>query len=1096
MKTNIILRNLIQHLFLILCMTFTVQILSAQNQKFTKYVNPLIGTSNTRTTSLWGSEGGTYPGAVAPFGFVQLTPETRTGDSNGYNYIDTTILYFSCINHPTGYPDGSSGMIHVMPVEEGVTIQNDKYCRTFSHNDEEAAPGYYSVLFRDNGTKVEVSAAVHTGIFRFTFPARVKPRIFLDDLGKTEMISKRMLSGTKYHTIISFNADYTNWKETSGGIILDFAPSDQENNSLILKIGVSSVDFESTLNNLRIETDSIDFDHFKMINRQNWDHALSVIEVEDSSRINKRIFYTALYHSMLMPWVISDVFGKYAGADGSVHLTRGKNQYGGFSAWDTFRSLHPLLCLVAPGRQQDMIQSILDHYQQCGSLPAGPMTGNHIIPIIVDTYLKGINGFDKELAFKAMKKCLASASASLDFSAYEQLGYVPAFCSESVTKTVEYAYDDWALATFAGKVMNDQNTLSGLTERSLHYRNLFNKEVIALLPRQGNTFNLDPGNTGYKEGDQWSYSMFVPHNPQDLVNLYGGDADFAAHLDSALSKQYILFDNEPVLHVPYLFNYANQPDITQKWVRNLMKTHYTDSPFGLPGNDDHGAMSSWYVFSAMGLYPTCPGKPVYDIGSPLFKKVTLNLQNGKKWTIQTLNNGADNIYIQNTLLNSKTYNKSWISHSTIEQGGEIMFNMDKTPVLKPQYIDHFEDPSDRKTMPDFQLSAFYPKQKQVVPDQLFYIRLMMLNKGSKGTKIVRLFVDGKEYGKKDFLMDEHSMLADSIGCRLYPLGVRMVRIDQLKENPVEVMQPPTKTPSLFQVLELKSNSIINNILPVEYSFVIRNKNGIKLSQIIPVSLDDSVCHEASLTLEPGEIKTIKKILVTRLDGIHKLRVGSKEIRFKSYNKNIDSKIIDIDFHLMDKTDTIHDQSGLLNHALIHQNAKDPERSIQGIRTDSVHFAEFARAECLDNLRDNITVMAWIKPLPGNRMFSDMIAKGDFIALQISGNNSLSWFAGGWGRGSCSARVPDNWINNWHHIAGVADGKYLRLYIDGIESGHAIIDKPANLSSHSKWMIGRNEEFPDQRFFNGIINHFKIFAEPLTETEIKEEMKKGEMKLKE
>ena len=1086
------LRTLGKYLFLLIGVTPVSLSLFAQNQKVTKFVNPWIGTSNTQTNSLWGSEGGTYPGAVAPFGFVQLTPETRNSDSKGYNYTDNSIHFFSCINHPTGYPDGSSGMIRLMPVEEGAAIQGDKYCRTFLHKDEEAFPGYYSVLFRDNGTKVEVSAAVHTGIFRFTFPADVKPRIFLSDLGKIETISKRMLSGARCHAIISFNADYNDMQEVPGGCILNFSATKQDKNILILKIGVSLVDFESTLNNLRIETDSIDFDKFTLMNRKKWDQALSVIEVDDSSRINKTIFYTALYHSMLMPWVISDVFGKYMGADGSVHQAKGKNQYGGFSAWDTFRSLHPLLCLVAPDRQLDMIHSMLDNFKQCGSLPAGPMTGNHIIPIIVDSYLKGINGFDKGLAFKAMKSCLASASASIDFSAYKQLGYVPAFCSESVTKTVEFAYDDWALAQFAGKVMNDPEISTNLMERSLNYQNLFSHEVLALLPRKGNTFNTDPANIGYKEGDQWSYSMFVPHNPQDLVNLFGGDTEFAAHLDSALAKQYILFDNEPVLHVPYLFNYANRPDITQKWVRKLMKTHYTNSPFGLPGNDDHGALSSWYVFSAMGLYPTCPGKPLYDIGSPLFKKVTLNLLNGKKWTIQSINNGPYNLYIQNTRLNSKVYNKSWISHSIIEQGGEVTYEMDRAPVLKPHYIDHFEDPSDKKTMPDFQLSAFYPKQKQVVPDQLLYIRFMILNRGSKGTKIVRLFVDGKEYGKKNFLMDENSVVADSIGCRLYPLGVRMIRIDQLKENPVEVMKPTAKTPPLLKVLDLKSNSIIGNTLPIEYSFMIQNKSGIKMSQIIPVSLDDSIFHEAVVILEPGELKTINKSLIVKRDGIHKLRVGSKVIQFKRYSKNTDSKTIDINFNISVKSDTIVDRSGLWNHALLHQKPDDTSHLIQGIQTDSVRFAEFTRAESLDNLRDKITVMAWVKPSSGNGRLSDIITKGDFIALQASGNKSLSWFAGGWGRGSCSAELSDNWINNWHHIAGVADGNYLRLYIDGVESGHVTIDKPANLSSHAKWMIGRNEEFPDQRFFNGIVDHFKIFVEPLTEAEIKEEMKKGEM----
>lgn len=1085
------IRTYSTRLSLILCFSVIYLGLSAQVTPVIDLVNPFIGTSNTQTATLWGSEGGTYPGAVAPFGYVQLTPETRITDPKGYNYQDSSIYFFSCIKHPTGYPDGSSGKIHVMAAEEGKTIVTGKYNRPFSHKDEVATPGYYRVLFTDNGTMIEVTATERTGMFRFTFAPNIKPRILLSDLGKIESISGRVLSSDTSHAIMSFSADFIGKEEIKGGCILSFPAGEPGKNTLIMKIGVSTVDFESTLNNLHAEADTWDFDQLKLQNQQKWNKALSVISVEDSSKTNKTIFYTALYHSLLMPWIISDTQGKYMGADKLIHTTKGKNQYAGFSAWDTFRSLHPLLCLIAPGRQQDMVLSMLDRFEQSGLLPTDLMTANHIIPVIVDTYLKGICGFDKALAYKAMKSCLGTASGSVDFSAYRQLGYVPSSLSESVTKSVEFAYDDWALAQFAELVMEDHTEAAKLLNRSFNYRNLFNPEVMAMLPRLGTNFTLNPGNTGYKEGDHWSYSMFVPQNPLDLINLFGGNSEFVAHLDSALKNRLILFDNEPVEHVPYLFNYANRQDLTQQWVRNLMKTHYTNSPWGLPGNDDHGAMSSWYVFSAMGFFPTCPGKPIYDLGSPLFKKVTVQLQNGKKWIINSTNNGAENLFVHNTLLNGQAYNKPWIEHSSIAQGGEITFEMDKIPPPNPEsYPAH---PSETQKLPEFHLAGFEQSQKQVAPDQLFFVHFILQNYGSKGTKVVKLFIDGKEYNRKNLLVNENSTVADSIGCRLYAAGEHMIRIDQLEEHNVEVITPKKGSPSI-QVIELKSLKIFKLNTPVTYQFMLQNKGSNKSRASIPVALDDSVCREEIVTLEPGETKTVEKAILFKTTGLHKLQVGAKINNIKIYDENIDSKIIDINLDVKVVGETLIDQSKLLNHGLAHHQNDDNQTPFQGILTNYESYAEFPGNETIDQLDEKITVMAWIKPALARGSLSDIITKGDFIALQTSENKTISWFAGGWGRGSCSASLPDNWIDNWHHIAGVANGKVLKLYIDGIESGSITLDKTANLSCQARWMIGRNEEFPDQRFFNGYVNHFKIFVEPLTNEEIKSEMLKDSPKI--
>lgn len=1079
-----------KQIVLVILLTFSHLLLFSQEENVLKYVNPFIGTTKTKITSMWGVDGGTYPGAVAPNGFVQLTPETGVTGPNGYNYYESSIFCFSCINHSSGYPNGSSGSIYIMPLEEGLNIVPGKYSRPFLKQDEKSEPGYYHVLFRDNGTLVEVTASERTGMFRFTFPPSIKPKIFLGDIGKIETKSKRLLQGLKQNTIVCFNEDFVEKTDITGGSILTFPSSDTRETILILKIGVSTNGFESTQMNLNTEADTWDFDKYKEKNQKRWADALSIIEVDDTSRVNKTIFYTALYHSFLIPWIISDVKGNYKGADGQIHNTKGQNQYGLFSAWDTFRSLHPLLCLLAPDRQNDMILSMLDQFEQTGRLPKGPMTGYHAIPIIVDSYMKGIRGFDSTLAYKAMKASLALSYGSSEMSAYLKLGYVPSVFAESVTKTVEYAYDDWTLAQFAGNVMKEKDDYRQFLQRSYNYRNLFDSGSLFLLPRNGNKFIPEPGNFGYKEGDKWSYSLFIPQNPRDLINLSGGNNEFTSHLDSALTREYIVFDNEPILHVPYLFNYAQNPYKTQKWVRNIMRTHYKESADGLPGNDDLGAMSSWYVFSAMGFFPVCPGRPFYDIGSPIFRKVTLHLKNGKNLIIQTKNNGNDNFYIKSMSVNGTIYNKSWISHSTLTGGAEISFIMDKVPEFS-RAIDTAGIPqSETKHFPDFKITDFNLSRNQVEPDEQCWVKFSLSNNGSYGTKIVRLYIDGNEYAAKNILAGVGSFVKDSIEYRLYPVGKRMLRIDNLKEKEVEVVKPAKGALHKVNVADLKSSLIFKNNESKDYYYVVRNLGGYRDSSVISVYVDDSVYQKDFVVLDPGETKKIVHHLMFNNAGLHNLRAGSAILKLKTYETNSDAKIIDLSMHGNITGDTIYDKSGLSNHGLIiRENVTNPPPS-GFFRTDKNYFVELKNSASLDNLGEKITIMAWVYPTAENKGLTGIITKGDFIALQATGNRTLSFFAGGWGRGECTVHLPGNWENNWHHIAGVSDGNMLKIYIDGKEAGNLYVGDKVNLSSPGKWNIGRNEEFPNERIFNGYIDHFKVFVEPLTSSEIEKEMKRN------
>jgi len=1042
-----------------------------------KQVNPFIGTSNSKQLTRWGAEGGTYPGAVAPFGFVQLTPETRAGDANGYDYRDSLIYCFSCVNHHSGYPGGSGGNIKIMPLSGSGKKKITGFGRPFSHQKEKAEAGYYRVGFSDNHTLAEVTASERTGMFRFTFPAQVRPQIFIGNMGHIDTKSKRIIQGSAFNTVVLLNADFIDREDVDDGCILSFPVKNNGENVILMKIGVSTVDFKSSLRNLDVELGTWDFDLFRSKNQQKWDDLLATIEVEDHSETNQSIFYSALYHSLLLPWIISDVDGFYRGSDRKIQQTKGKNQYGAFSPWDTFRSLHPLLCLVAPERQNDMIRSMLDQFGQTGKLPKGPMTGYHSIPVIVDSYQKGIRNFDSTLAYNAMKASLDSCAGDPDFVDYLRSGFVSISHSESVTKTVEFAYNDWALAQLA-EIVKDTTGYRRFQQRGFNYRHLLHPESMFLVPRRANQYIPEPESLGYKEGDKWIYSMFVPHNPLDLVNLMGGDKTFTLRLDSALSDQSIIFDNEPALHVPYLFNFSQSPFLSQKWVREFMRTNYSNSVDGLPGNDDLGSMSSWYVFSAMGFYPFCPGRPIYELGSPIFEKVTLHLASGKKFTVKSINNSEQNFYVKKVKMNDSDYPKLWLSHAAILNGGELVFEMDSAPALQAFSRVDFSGRSETPEASAISVESFSFSSGKVTPGQDFSIRFTLQNRGSDGTKTIRLYVDGKEYARKNVWVKGQSVKQDSLECRLYPLGMRKIRIDNLDEKLVLVSDSGYRQLKRSQASRISCPPVFRKQTSPVYQYWVQNISGYRDSSAFQVFLNDSLIQEDWVGTNPGELKKIEHQLNVPDAGIYSLKVDKVSTRIKVYDSNAGSGIIDISMNNRIGRDTIPDSSGLGNHGILVQG-EEP--------VNNPKFIEFKPARSLDQMQDKITVMAWIFPARQQGM-ADIITKGDYIVFQQD-NRSLTFFAGGWGQGTCTVPLPENWENNWHHIAGICNHRKLQIFMDGKEAGTFMLDKPVNLSSRAKWMIGRNDEFPDQRFFNGKVDHFKVFAEPLTGSEIRLEMKK-------
>lgn len=706
--------------------------------EYAQYVNPLIGTDFT---------GNTYPGAQVPFGKVQLSPDNGLPGWNrisGYYYPDSTIAGFSH-THLSGTGAGDLYDIMFMPVtrpykeaEPPLGIHS-----SFSHNDEFASAGYYRVLLKDYNINVELTATERCGIQRYTFP-KAESSIFLN-LKKAmnwdftldsyiEVVDSCTIRGYRisqgwspeqhvyFQTRFSrpfddYQIDKTDITTKEKGkigtaYIARFDFNTEKDEEILVTTALSGVSMEGAALNLQTEAPKDDFDYYYAQAVSNWNTQLGKIKIEGGSTDDQTVFYTALYHSMLAPTIYSDVDGSYMGADRKIHKAEGWTNYSTFSLWDTFRASHPLFTYTQPERANDMIKGFLEFYKQSGALPlwnlygweTNMMIGYHAVPVIVDAYLKGVGDFDPELALEA---CVASANRD-DYHGigeYKSMGYVPAYSdpklwkSWSMSKTLEYAYDDYCIARMAEK-MGKADIAQEFYKRSENYRNIFNPASSFMQPRdeKGNfakDFKAETYTEDICESNGWQYFWSVQHNIDDLIRLVGGEERFAQRLDSmftytpASDEELPIFStgmigqyahgNEPSHHVTYLYNKVKQPWKTQQYAAKVMHELYTNEPGGLCGNEDCGQMSAWYVFSAMGFYPVDPISGQYEIGTPMFPRVELKLANGKTFTISAPAVSRENIYIQSVKVNGEPYKKSYLTHDLIMSGATVEFEMGATP---------------------------------------------------------------------------------------------------------------------------------------------------------------------------------------------------------------------------------------------------------------------------------------------------------------------------------------------------------------------------------------------------------------------------------
>ncbi|MBC9931470.1 glycoside hydrolase family 92 protein [Chitinophaga qingshengii] len=703
-------------------------------------VDPYIGS---------GGHGHVFVGASVPYGAVQVGPTNIVKGwdwCSGYHYSDSVVIGFSQM-HLSGTGIGDLGDVLMMPYTGKVrtnrgTQENPTsgYGSHYSHAREKARPGYYAVKLDDYNIDVELTASERVALHKYTFPKNEPSNIIIDlkegigwDAPVETFIRKvddYTLEGYRYSK--GWAVDQRVWftiksnvpvkqfqvfegdnkqagislkgKEVKGVISFEKSPG-----QVMLKVGISPVSSANALANINAEMPGWDF--AKVVNSANakWDKELSKVDIQTKDEAARRVFYTALYHTMIDPALFNDHDGSYRGTDKKVYPNPGFDNYSVFSLWDIYRSAAPLTTILHPEKVNSFVNSMITIHKQQGKLPVWPlmgsetncMVGYHGVPPIVDAYLKGFTGFNAEDAFAAMKA--TSMRDDLGVKYVKERGYIPADKEyESVSKALEYAIDDWCIAAMAKK-MGKQEDYEYYKKRAAYYKNYFDSSIKFVRPRMADgSFKTpyDPFNSihekgDFTEGNGWQYTWLVPQDVEGLINLMGGDEAFTRKLDSLFTAKgdmgaeassdisgligMYAHGNEPSHHVTYMYAFAGNQWKTAEKVRQVMKAFYFDQPEGLAGNEDCGAMSSWYVFSSLGFYPVNPANGVYVMGSPLFDKASVKLEGGKTFTVQTINNSKDNIYIQSMTLNGKPYTKSFITHQDLVKGGTMVVTMGSKP---------------------------------------------------------------------------------------------------------------------------------------------------------------------------------------------------------------------------------------------------------------------------------------------------------------------------------------------------------------------------------------------------------------------------------
>lgn len=739
-------------LFSLLLVTLLFSCQTEQPQSNNQYVNKFIGT---------GLNGCVTPVASVPFGMVQIGADTHA-NSSGYHYDHTSLVGFSHV-HKSGGGCGDFLDILFLPLplnyktDSLTELYSQYYQADFSHEKEWAEPGYYSVDLYNGDLNVELTASLRCGLQRYKYKSAGSVPVIID----LEYGSQGACTIQREHDVDTvFSAsfekvdDYTvrgyrltnGWapeqhvyfyttfsspikecrlfldnecvEETSalkGRNVKAILTFENPEKILDVKTGISAVDMKGAEDNHRKEAADKDFDSLKKEAEESWTPVLGQIEVETNDLKKKELFYTSLHNVMMYPMLFSDVDNRFRGSDSQVHQTDGFAYYGAvIGLWDTFRAACPLIAVLRPDVMEDYIRTALEHFRYAGQLPiwtlAGvetyQMTGIHSMPLITNAYMNGVRNFDTELAMLAMVEsamkdtCGYSMGYFVGLENYKKYGYVPCDMEmESVARTLEYAFDDWAIARFAS-LTNHPDICKAFRARSLNYKNVIDPVTLLARGKTKDGFWRTPfyplrsehRSDDYCEGNAWQWTFFVPHDIDGLAKLMGGKDVLASRLDSLFTMHSSLegetvsgdisgligqyaHGNEPGHHTIYMYNEVGQPHKTQKYVNEVLTTLYDTTPTGICGNEDTGQMSAWYVFSSLGFYPMDPVSGRYELGAPLFDRAVINLSSGRQFVITAENLSDKNIYVEKVWLNDRSLDRTYITFDELLNGGTLRFKM-------------------------------------------------------------------------------------------------------------------------------------------------------------------------------------------------------------------------------------------------------------------------------------------------------------------------------------------------------------------------------------------------------------------------------------
>lgn len=756
---------------ILICCSIAAMAQNASSEKLVDYVHPIIGTERMGHTY----PGATVPfGMVQLSPETDTVSYELNGKYNpdvykycaGYQYEDETIVGFSH-THFSGTGHSDLGDFLIMPTVGPLMLDAGEagkprsgYRSAFSHQNEVSEPNYYKVKLDDYNITAELTTTTRVGMHRYTFPQSDSAHIILDMMAgiynypdknvwtylhvvnDTLITGYRITTGWARNRTLYFAMTFSkpfyqygyrnysakevyrgfwnkfdqsrNFPEIAGRQIkafFDFKTT--AGGQVCIKMTLSPVSMDEAMKNMQAELPGWDFDKVKADGQQQWENELHKIVIASGSRDEKINFYTSMYHAMINPTIYMDEDGMYKGLDQNIHKADGFTNYTTFSLWDTHRALHPLFNIIEPQRNEDMVRSMLAHYDQSPEhmLPVWSnsanenwcMSGYHSVSVIADAVMKGNDkDFDPN---KALDACVTTAHhrSYEGLGYYIDMGYIPDDKDGiSVSSTLEFAYDDWCIAQMAKK-LNRMDVYDEFIKRSQNYKNVYDPSAGFMRPRlTDGTFrkSFDPLTTinqGFIEGNAWNYTLYVPHDPKGLIKLMGGEKRFVGYLDSlftmSLPDKYFaeteditrdgiignyVHGNEPSHHVAYLYDWTSKPWKTQERIRMILKKMYGDTPDGLGGNDDTGQMSAWYIFSTLGFYPVAPGSDEYALGSPAIDEATIQLGNGKTLTLTAQDQSDANVYVKKVVLNGKTLEKPFITHEDIMNGGKLTFYMSAT----------------------------------------------------------------------------------------------------------------------------------------------------------------------------------------------------------------------------------------------------------------------------------------------------------------------------------------------------------------------------------------------------------------------------------